>query len=99
MAVSEIREPLVSGASWTAAAKRVSGLAAAIYRDWNNRRQFRRLRDMSDWELADIGLTRDDVRMVWHHRLDIEPTAHLNQVVSRRETLCETPEDAARRVC
>ena len=99
MAVSEIREPLVSGALWIAAAKRVSGVVAAIYRDWNNRRQFRCLRDMSDWELADIGLTRDDVRMAWRHRLDIEPTAHLSQVVSQRSTLFETTEDAARRVC
>ena len=95
MAVSEIRVPLASGASWIAAAKRVSGMAAALYRDWNNRRQFRRLRDMSDWELADIGLTRDDVRLAWHHRLDVEPTAHLNVVVSRRDTLAATPEAKA----
>ena len=94
MAISEIREPLGSSASWIAAAKRVSGMATAFYRDWNNRRQFRRLKDMSDWELADIGLTRDDVRQSWRHRVDIEPTAYLSDVAGQRVTL----EDAARRV-
>lgn len=94
MAVFEAREPLGFGASWIAAARRVSGVAAAFYRDWNNRRQFRRLKEMSDWELADIGLTRDDLRAAWNRRPDVDPTAHLAMLKNRRDAL----EDAAGRV-
>ncbi len=94
MAVFEAREPLGIGASWIAAARRVSGIAAAFYRDWNNRRQFRRLQEMSDWELADIGITRGDLRSAWNRRPDVDPTAHLAALRSQRNML----EDAARRV-
>ncbi|MBO6718170.1 MAG: DUF1127 domain-containing protein [Rhizobiaceae bacterium] len=94
MAVFEAREPLGFGASWIAAARRVSGIAAVLYRDWNNRRQFRRLQDMSDWELADIGLTRDDLRAAWNRRPDTDPTAHLAALRRQRDAL----EDAAGRV-
>lgn len=94
MAVFEAWEPSGLGASWIAAARRVSGVAAAFYRDWNNRRQFRRLKEMSDWELADIGLTRDDLRAAWSRRPNVDPTAHLAQLRRSRDSL----EDAARRV-
>ena len=94
MAVFEAREPLGIGASWIAAARRVSGVAAALYRDWNNRRQFRQLREMSDWELADIGLTRDDLRAAHYRRPDVDPTAHLAAIKRERAAL----EDAAGRV-
>ena len=94
MAIFEARETLGLGASWIAAARRVSGMAAALYRDWNNRRHFRCLQEMSDWELADIGITRDDLRAAWKRRPDVDPTAHLAALARQRDSI----EDAARRV-
>ena len=54
----------------SALATRAVRFGKAAIRAWNNRRQFRRLHDMSDWELADIGLSRDDLRDAWKRRVD-----------------------------
>lgn len=70
-------------------------LGASLLRAWSNRRQFRRLREMSDWELADIGLRRDDLHHAWKQRIDTDPLRHLSTVARSRGSL----EDAARRVC
>lgn len=66
----------------------------AVLRAWNNRQQFRRLRDMSDWELADVGLQRDDLHAAWKRRIDTDPLRYLGAVARSRSTV----EDAARRV-
>lgn len=73
---------------------RVVRVGKAALRAWNNRRQFRRLRDMSDWELADIGLQRDDLRDAWKRRIDTDPLRYLGALARSRGTV----EDAARRV-
>jgi len=61
---------------------------------WRNRGDFGRLRDMSDWELADIGLDRDDLRTAWARRAEVDPTHYLGMTARARGAL----EDAARRV-
>ena len=43
-----------------AVAIRVANAVSNVYRAWKNRRAFYRLGEMSDAELADIGLTRAD---------------------------------------
>ncbi len=73
---------------------RVVQVGKAALRAWNNRRQFRRLRDMSDWELADIGLEREDLDSAWKRRIDTDPLRYLATVARSRGTA----EDAARRV-
>ncbi|MGB3834332.1 MAG: DUF1127 domain-containing protein [Mesorhizobium sp.] len=46
-----------------AVATRVLAAAAGFWRAWKNRRAFYRLGEMSDAELADIGLTRADLHV------------------------------------
>ena len=77
-------------------AARALGLAANLYRSWKNRRQFYRLREMSDAELADIGLVRSDLHFIVDLPFGADPTARLNSIVSARTELAV--EDMARRV-
>lgn len=49
-----------------------------------NRREFRRLGEMSDIELADIGLTRADLQLVSELPLTDDPTARLGTLIRRR---------------
>lgn len=75
-------------------ATRAVRVGASLLRAWNNRKQFRRLREMSDWELSDIGLQRDDLHDAWKRRVDADPLRYLSAVARSRGTV----EDAARRV-
>jgi uncharacterized protein YjiS (DUF1127 family) len=65
------------------------------YRAFKNRREFYRLGELSDAELADIGLTRADLHVAVGHPFGSDPTASLSVIVRRR---VET-EQAARSVC
>jgi uncharacterized protein YjiS (DUF1127 family) len=67
-----------------------------LYRAFKNRREFYRLGDMSEAELADIGLTRADLHVAFGRPFAIDPTSALGAVVRRR---AEDEEDAARSVC
>jgi uncharacterized protein YjiS (DUF1127 family) len=73
---------------------RLARAAGMLLQPWRNRGAFGRLRDMSDWELADIGLDRDDLRTAWARRAEIDPTHYLGMTARTRGAL----EDAARRV-
>jgi uncharacterized protein YjiS (DUF1127 family) len=66
------------------------------YTAFKNRREFYRLGELSDAELADIGLTRSDLHVAVGHPFGIDPTASLNVIVRRR---AEDEETAARSVC
>jgi len=57
-----------------------------------NRRDFARLGEMSDIELADIGLTRADLLLASDLPLGSDPTARLGAIARRRE---EGPRRAA----
>jgi uncharacterized protein YjiS (DUF1127 family) len=61
-----------------------------------NRREFYRLGELSDAELADIGLTRADLHVAYGHPLGTDPTSTLSVIVQRR---AEDEEAAARTVC
>ncbi len=74
-------------------ARAVTAVAMAM-RGLTNRKQFRRLHDMSDWELADIGLERSDLHDAWERRVDMEPTGYLDVLVRSRGRI----EHAARMV-
>lgn len=73
------------------AAVRYAPLAAMVYavasflRAWKNRREFYRLGEMSDTELADIGLTRSDLNVVVDLPFGKDPTVHLGSLAAARQ--------------
>ncbi|WP_315918914.1 DUF1127 domain-containing protein [Mesorhizobium sp. SP-1A] len=78
-----------------AAAVRVFAVASGLYRTWRNRHAFYRLTEMSDAELADMGLTRADMRAASALPFAADPTVKLCALVSERAKMIEA---AARKV-
>ena len=78
-----------------AVAMRVANTVSNIYRAWKNRRAFYRLGEMSDAELADIGLTRGDLHVAIDVPFGSDPTVRLRSIAVER---AETIEDLARKV-
>lgn len=78
-----------------AVAMRVANTVSNVYRAWKNRRAFYRLGEMSDAELADIGLTRADLHVAIDVPFGRDPTVILRQIASDR---VEMIEDLARQV-
>ncbi|MEP9385925.1 DUF1127 domain-containing protein [Mesorhizobium sp. KR9-304] len=79
-------------------ANAVTGIVNAVsrfLRAWKNRREFYRLGEMSDTELADIGLTRSDLTVVVDLPFGSDPTAHLGPLAHAR---LNSIEEMARRV-
>ena len=68
----------------------------STYRAWKNRREFYHLGQMSDAELADIGLRRADLHVSGAMHLGIDPTARLGAIAEARAL---DGEEAARRIC
>ncbi|MCV0395316.1 MAG: DUF1127 domain-containing protein [Rhizobiaceae bacterium] len=79
--------------------KRVASNVANALMTWSravrNRRAVYRLGELSDWELADIGLTRADLHVVCRSPLGTDPTEQLGSIAAARVL----QEDLARRVC
>jgi uncharacterized protein YjiS (DUF1127 family) len=82
-------------ASRPAVATRVANAAVNLYRAWKNRRAFYRLGEMSDAELADIGLTRGDLHVAIDVPFGRDPTVTLRALAADR---AETVEEIARKV-
>ena len=78
-----------------AVATRVANTVSNVYRAWKNRRAFYRLGEMSDTELADIGLTRADLHVAVAIPFGRDPTVKLRAIASER---ADTIEDLARQV-
>jgi uncharacterized protein YjiS (DUF1127 family) len=78
-----------------AVATRVHTALANAYVAWKNRRAFYRLGEMSDAELADIGLTRADLHVAVAVPFGRDPTVKLRAIASER---ADTIEDLARQV-
>jgi uncharacterized protein YjiS (DUF1127 family) len=74
--------------------------AAALYRAWKNRRAFYRLGELSDAELADIGLTRTDLHVAVTAPFAADPTVRLRAIADERVGTAEAGmiEDCARQV-
>lgn len=77
-------------------AARAINAVAAVLRAWKNRREVYRLGEMTDWELADIGLTRGDLHVAIRAPLTADPTRFLG---SAAESRAYAAERAARQVC
>ncbi|MDW6025147.1 DUF1127 domain-containing protein [Mesorhizobium sp. BAC0120] len=67
-----------------------------IYRAFRNRREFYRLGEFSDAQLADIGLTRADLYVAVGNAFAVDPTVTLGAIVRRR---AEDDIAGARKVC
>lgn len=71
-------------AARTALTARPMRLAADFYRAWKNRRAFYRLGELSDAELADIGLTRSDLHVAVAAPFASDPTVRLRDMTAER---------------
>ena len=69
--------------------------AADLLRAWQNRRAFYRLGEMTDTELADIGLTRSDLHVAVDLPFASDPTVRLRSI---RQARTDNVEVLARRV-
>ena len=96
MATIEHGTRLTRTAALEGFAVRAVNSIANFFRAWRNRREFYRLGDMSDSELADIGLTRTDLHVVSGGPFGLDPTTRLSRIARART---ENMEDIARKVC
>lgn len=67
-----------------AVATRVANALVNSYKAWKNRRAFYRLGEMSDAELADIGLTRADLHVAIDGPFGTDPTVKLRTLAADR---------------
>jgi uncharacterized protein YjiS (DUF1127 family) len=65
---------------------RIANAVSNFLRAWKNRREFYRLGEMSDTELADIGLTRADLHVAIDVPFGSDPTVKLRTLASNRAT-------------
>lgn len=73
----------------------VINAVVGFLRAWKNRREIYRLGDMTDAQLADIGLVRSDLHVAWRVPMGCDPTSTLG---SLSEARLRAAEFAARRV-
>jgi|SRR5687767_1746758 uncharacterized protein YjiS (DUF1127 family) len=69
---------------------RVANVVTNAWRAFRNRRAFYRLGEMSDIQLADIGLTRSDLSVAMDLPYGYDPTAHLGAMARERVREQET---------
>lgn len=74
---------------------RIVNYIADLFRAWKNRRAFYRLGEMTDTELADVGLTRGDLYVAVDLPFATDPTAQLRSI---RRSRSENVEAMARRI-
>lgn len=76
-------------------AMRIVDYTADLLRAWKNRRAFYRLGEMTDAELADVGLTRGDLYVAVDLPFASDPTVRLRSI---RQSRSENVEAMARRI-
>lgn len=91
----------MTGTSRPAIAVRVLNAVANFWTALKNRREIYSLGQMTNSELADIGLTRGDLHVAWRTPIGTDPTAHLGSIADARAALelRDAMERAARSVC
>ena len=75
---------------------RVANVAASLFKALRNRREVYRLGQMSDFELADIGLMRGDLHVAMRMPLGTDPTETLGSFAEARAA---RELRAARQIC
>jgi uncharacterized protein YjiS (DUF1127 family) len=78
-----------------AIAMRVANRIVAFFRAWKNRHAFYRLSEMTDAQLADIGLTRADLHVAVDVPFGSDPTVRLRSLANQRAA---TAADLARKL-
>ena len=63
---------------------RVIGTANVLRRALANRRMFHHMKEMTDRELADVGLMRGDLHEAWRRRAEVDPSLNLSQMARLR---------------
>ena len=92
MATFEHARKTILIAALPAFAARAMNTISNAYRAWKNRREFYRLGEMTDAELADIGLTRADLHVVADLSFRADPTRRLRYIaVARAEASLKEP--------
>lgn len=74
---------------------RVLNTVVGVFRAWKNRREIYHLGELSDAQLADIGLVRADLHVAWRAPIGSDPTARLGAMSEARMRAAES---AARRI-
>lgn len=82
-AIEHVSLPWVTEAR-SASKVRVLRALNALFRAWRNRGEMRRLSEMTEWELADIGLTRRDLVLAGSGSIGSDPTRILQRIVAER---------------
>jgi len=78
------RSPFATAARRPSIAARTAEFARNAYKIWKNRRAIYHLGDMSDTELADIGLRRADLRVAFQAPFGTDPTEQLGFIAQAR---------------
>ncbi|WP_163273115.1 DUF1127 domain-containing protein [Chelativorans alearense] len=65
-------------------AARLVRAATEAWRLWNNRRAMSQLNELSDWELQDIGLSREDIMRAYEGPILDDPTRRLQEITRTR---------------
>jgi len=63
---------------------RVARTVSEMWRTLLNRRAMRQLNDLTDWELVDIGLTREDIALAYDGPILDDPTRRLESIARAR---------------
>jgi len=85
MTALDTRQPATAALSRvTVLVLRVAEVARFIGRAWTSRRHALELSELSDHQLADIGLTRSDLAAVRRLPIGQDPTASLADIARRR---------------
>ena len=85
MTALEFATETMHATSRPALTARAINVVSAFYRNWQNRRAFYLLGDMTDAELSDIGLTRADLHVAISGVPGVDPTVRLRAIVEARE--------------
>ena len=90
MAAIHATQTMHQAARSASPAASIVNAVANFLRAWKNRREFYRLGEMSDTELADIGLTRSDLTVAVDLPYGSDPTVHLGVLAQARQREIET---------
>lgn len=83
--IARTRETMPAARPAVTTLQGIVNVLSNFLRAWKNRREVYRLGEMSDTELADIGLTRSDLTVVVDLPFRQDPTEHLGALAAARQ--------------
>lgn len=85
LTIAPARETMPAARPAVTTLRGIVNVLSNFLRAWKNRREVYRLGEMSDTELADIGLTRSDLAVVVDLPFRQDPTEHLGALAAARQ--------------